>query len=313
MRPAFYQPSGRIPAQAGPAFLACLAGAGLGALPYALVSVHVPGYVNVFLTLAYAGWLSFLVDAACHLAKVRNPGFMKQFGLLVGLSGWALQWICWIVFASYDNVRSMPGQSFLIAVSELLAGPGALLEGFGVAVEATEWSVRRRDFLVRPVCWLLELSLLLSLPSQAGISRAGRPFCEATRRWAEVTRLPQRFAKEAVLGARTHLAAHPEQLLMALSPLKSERADYATVTLYSGKQDSFISVETTKPWFDRSEGQEECMIVEYLRVPRRALDQFMERLSRREQDSARSAGAGMACAGSKRAAKRAAKKAAKVP
>ena len=280
MRPSFYQPSGRIPALAVLAFLCSLVGAGLGAFLYALASVSAPGYVNAFLTLAYALWLAFLVHAACHLAKVRNPGFMKQFGLLVGLSGWALHWMCWIVFASFDNFRSMPGPSFLVAVADLFAGPGVLLQELGAAIEATEWSEDRYDFFPRAMCWLFELSILVSLPSQAGASRAGRPFCEASQRWAGVTRLPQRFAVETLLGARQHLAAHPEQLLTALSPVKSGRSDHATVTLYSGKRDSFISVETSKKWFDRRNGgQEQRMIVEYLRVPPRALDQFMQRLS----------------------------------
>jgi hypothetical protein len=303
MRPAFYQPSGRIPALTVLAFLCALAGAGAGAFLYALASVPAPGYVNVFLTLVYALWLAFLVHAACYLAKVRNPGFMKLFGLLVGLSGWALHWMCWIVFASYENVRSMPGPSFLMAVADLFAGPGALLQELGAAIEATEWSERKHDFFPRAVCWLFELSILLSLPSQAGASRAGRPFCEATQRWAVVTRLEQRFAVEAVLGARRHLAAHPEQLLKALSPLTSERSDDASVTLYAGKRDSFISVETSKNWFDRRNGQEQGLIVEYLRVPRRALDQFVERLSHPD--------AGTRQARSKRAAKRSLKKTAK--
>ncbi len=53
------------------------------------------------------------------------------------------------------------------------------------------------------------------------------------------------------------------------------------------------------------------MIVEYLRVPARALDHFMDRLARREQGRADNADAGAKRAGSKRAAKRAMKKAAK--
>lgn len=304
MRPAFYQPSGRIPALTVLAFLCCLGGAGLGGFLYALVSVPAPGYLNALLTLAYALWLAFLVHAACGLAKVRNPGFMKGFGLLVGLSGWAFHWVCWIVFASYDTVRSMPGQSFLLAVAELFAGPWTLLEGFGRALEATEWSEHRRHFPLRAVSWVLELSILVSLPSQAGASRAGRPFCETSQRWAELTRLPQRFAVDTVLRARTHLAAHPAQLLTALSPLTSGRSDYATVTLYSGKRDSFISVEASKTWFDRRKGgQERRMIVEYLRVPPRAIDRFMERLSR--------ADAGARQARSKRAAKRSVRKTAR--
>lgn len=54
MRPSFYQPSSRIPALRVLAFLCSLAGAGLGAFFYALASVSAPGYVNAFLTLAYA-------------------------------------------------------------------------------------------------------------------------------------------------------------------------------------------------------------------------------------------------------------------
>lgn len=314
MRPAFYQPSGRIPPQAGLALIVCLAGAGLGALLYALALVPAPGYLNVFLTLAYASWLAFMVRAACHLAKVRHPGFMKQFGLVVGFSGWLLHWICWIVFASHDSARSMPGQSFAGAVAYLLASPAALLEGFGAALEETEWYGRRDDFFVRAVCWLFEFSVLLSLPSQEGASRAGRPFCEASQQWAGIVRLPRRFAVATVLGARQYLAAHPEQLLMALSPLKSGHTDYATVTLYLGKEHNFISVETTKAWFDRRNGgQQRHVIVEYLRVPGRALDNFMERMSQREQGSTKDGETGMQRPRSKRAAKRAMKKAAKLP
>lgn len=176
MRPVFYQPSGRIPALTVLAFLCSLAGAGLGAFLCALASVPAPGYVNVLLTLAYACWLAVLVQAACHLAKVRNPGFMKQFGLLVGLSGWAFHWICWIVFASYGTGRSMAGQSFVTAVAELFSSPWALLQGFDAAVEASAWFDDEPHFLARAVCWLFELSILVSLPGQAGASRAGRPF-----------------------------------------------------------------------------------------------------------------------------------------
>lgn len=151
---------------------------------------------------------------------------------------------------------------------------------------------------------------MVSLPSQAGAARAGRPFCEASQRWAEMTRLPQRFEVETVLGARTHLASRPEQLLMALSPLKSEQGNFATVKVYSGRLDTFISIEAAKRWFDgRNGGLEQRMIVEYLRVPAGALDRFMERLSRREHGSARDAGTKHAR--SKRAAKRSMKKTAK--
>lgn len=70
---------------------------------------------------------------------------------------------------------------------------------------------------------------------------------------------------------------------MALSPLKSEQSNFATVKVYSVRLGTFISIEAAKRWFDgRNGGLERRMIVEYLRVPASALDRFMERLSRRE-------------------------------
>lgn len=280
MQTATYQPSGRVPALTGPAFLCSCCLAAQGALFYALLTLGDWWYWSPVVAWAFAFCLALIVRAACLLAKVRNPGLMRQFGLIVGLFAWLMQWIFWIVFASYDSVRNMPGQSMVVPIADLFAGPDAFHRGLVGALTATEWSVTWDDLFVRVAAWLGELCLFLIMPSRAGFKQAGKPFCEASAQWAARTVLPQEFAGDTLLKAREYLARSPEALLAALSPLDSPRNCHAKVTLHVGKLKTFISVEVIECWSEgRRREQRHHTIVEHLGVPLRAVDHFMRRLS----------------------------------
>ncbi|SFB86282.1 hypothetical protein [Massilia yuzhufengensis] len=289
MRPVFYEPSGRVPASIALVLVCALAGAGIGALPYAWLS---SGDDWVFIILGawiFALWLAFLVKSACHLAKIRNPGVMRQFGFVVGAAGWAGQWIFWIVFVSYGPVRNMPGLSLAIPVADLLADPGTFLHALRMVLAASGWFDDAFYMLVRSMFWCCELSMLLMYPGQAGLAYAGKPFCEASGRWIPPTMLPQNFTADILPGSRTHFSGHPDQLLNALSPLKSARPCYAKVTFYTGKTGIFMSVQVTRRSFvGGQERVDEEMLVEYLRVPATDVELFMQRLSMRPQARARS-------------------------
>ncbi len=183
----------------------------------------------------------------------------------------------------------MPGHSLAIPVSDLVSDPDAFRQGFSVALAETEWFEEER--LLRYVSWLIELCLMLVLPSWAGFAHAGRPFCEARNRWATVTHLPHLLAGDTLLKARVHLAAHPAELLAALTPLRGALNSYANVTVYTGKFDTFISVVVHTLKFEVSRvRREEQIIVEYLRVSSRDIATLNERLSRRRQPKTKPAG-----------------------
>jgi len=286
MHSPFYQPSGRIPVATGPVLLAAIACAGLAALPYAWMTLEWPWYVNVFATFGFAFGLAGVVHLACQVGRVRNPGLMRQFGLAVGLSGWALQWLFWIVFASYPSVDSMPGQSLRIPIADLFSDPGAFARGLGIALDATDWFEKDRHELLRYVSWFAEFLLLTSMPAAAGYGAAGKPFCEAAGQWATVTALPQQFVAGHLTGARSHFIAHPEQLLPALTVLTSPLPTHARVTLYRGKAETYISVDIVKGWTEDGGSARRSSVLEYLRVPGRAVDAFLERVNRAEKKAA---------------------------
>ena len=282
MRPAFYQPSGRIPVLTVVALLCSLALAAPGAYLYAWASARAPSLLGAVLVWPFAFWLGFVVRTACLLAKVRHPALMKEFGLVVGLAGWVLQWLCWIAFASYDSVRGMPGQSILLPVSDLFADPVALFDGLRVALGMTGWGEDLDQDILRGVGWFFELCLLQAAPSLAGASQASKPFCEASNRWADVRRLPVKFSARHLRGAREYLVANPVGFLSCPSVANSTFPRYATVTLYTGGHETFLSIEITDTWSDgRRKRQRTELLAEYVRVPGKAVQGLLERASRR--------------------------------
>jgi hypothetical protein len=283
MRSPTYQPSGSVPALTGVAFVCCLACAGLGAFQYAWVMLNGNWLLSLCFIGAFPVWLILIVKYACHMAKVRNPGLMREFGLVVGLAGWTLHWIFWILFASHDSVASMPGQSLSTAVAALLAEPQTLHRAFTNAVAVTEWFEEDPSLWLRCVWWLVECSVMVMAPSRAGFAWAGRPFCEARKQWATVDRLPYLFDGRPLLKGRAHLATHPAQLLATLS-LGRRKDCYAEVTVFTGKYDTFISVMVSALKFDGGHvRREEEVIVEYLRVSAGDLASLKERLDRPAQ------------------------------
>jgi hypothetical protein len=280
MGSAFYQPSGRIPALTVVALLCSLALAALCAYLYAWASARAPWFLGSLLVWPFAFWLGFVVRTACILAKVRHPALMREFGLVVGLAGWLSQWICWIAFASYDSVRSMPGQSLLVPLTDMFADPLALFDAIRVALGTTEWGEDIDYDILRCFGWLCELCLLQVIPSLAGEGQAAKPFCESSNRWADVHRLPVNFAADHLRGAREYLVANPAQFLSGLSVAKSALRRYATVTLYSGKHETFLSLEVTDTWSDgyRKRHRKE-VLAEYVRVPSKAVDGLLNRVS----------------------------------
>lgn len=281
MRPRFYHPSGRVPALTGLVLLCSLGCAGLGGFLYAWATLYGGVLLGIGLICAFPIWLVLIVKWACHLGKIRNPGLMRQFGFLLGLVAWAIQWILWIVLASYDSIASMPGQSLAKPIADLLADPAAFHQGLTTALVATDWFKEDHYMLLRYACWLCEFCLLLIPPGKTGFVHAGRPFCEALNRWATVAELPHLLAGETLLKARSYLAEHPAQLLAALTPVRGARDYYAKVTVYTGKCDSFISVVVHHLKFDGPHvTRDEHVIVEYLSVSARDLAAVLDRLSR---------------------------------
>ena len=279
MRPAFYQPSGRIPLLVFPALLACLCLAVAGALAYAWMSARAGWCLSSITLVVFCFWLDLIVKTAGRLAKVRNPVTMKEFGIVVGLFGWASQWLFWIAFAAYQSASNAPGHAVSIPIAGLLAHPSALWEGFQAALAATGWGEDMDVDLLRCLGWLVECSLLLTVACDAGRRQAGMPFCEASDRWASVTRLPYRFAVGPLLQVRAEFIAHPEQVLEKLS-LKRAHDRFASATLYSGKYEDFMSVDLTEWAYGHGRRKKEESVVKYLHVPRGAVERMLERLAR---------------------------------
>lgn len=291
MQTATYQPSGRVPALTWLAFICACGLAAQGAVVYAVLILGKWWSCGPVFALAFAFCLALIVRAACVLAKVRNPGLMRQFGLIVGLFAWLAHWIFWIVFACYGSSWNMPGQSIAVPIADLSAGPDALHRGLAGALEATGWAASWDDRSMRVAAWFAELCVFLVMPSRAGFKQAGKPFCEASGQWSTRTVLPQKFAGDTLLKAREHLGRNHETLLAALSPLDSPRDCYAKVELYAGKFETFISVEVIEYWSEeRRREQRHHTIVEHLGVPVRAVDHFMSRLSQASRSEPRLAG-----------------------
>ncbi len=109
MRSRFYQASGKVPAVTGLVLVCALLFAGIGAFLYAWATLYGGPLLAIGMICAFPFWLVLLAQWSCHLGKIRNPGVMRQFGVVIGLVGWSLQWILWIVFPPMAVSTACPG------------------------------------------------------------------------------------------------------------------------------------------------------------------------------------------------------------
>lgn len=276
VHPEYYKPSGRVPAITALVLVGSFVPAMLGALVYAWVGARAHWSLAVFTVWAFAGWLACIVRTACRLAKVRRPSLMKECGVVVALLAWVGQWIFWIVFVSYPDLHSMPGGSMMTPLADLLAYPRALFDGFGIALEASEWGDDPDEALLRSVGWLGEIAILVLVASAAGRKRAGQPFCEVANCWAKRVRLPCRFAAEQVMRSRAKLIANPDQLVAAMAPATVGRYRYAMVTLYSIKRQTFLSIDLVDTLSNgRRRIRRKQNRIQYLRISSRVAEGFL--------------------------------------
>jgi len=278
-KPFFYQPSGWVPVLLAPALLLALALAIPGAFAYAWVGARTPWFLSILTIWPFAFWLGCLAKWTGLLAQVRNPLAMKECGLVLGVWGWVRHRVFWVVFVSFPDVRSMPGGSILIPVADMFADPLAPFRALDVAFHASEWGDDIDVDILRGVGWLLEFTFIVTATTQAGAVQAERPYCEAGKRWAAVTRLPYRFAADHLAGARPHLMGHPDQLLAALSPAKSKKR-YAMATLFRGDDLAYLCVDVFESWGSgRKQTDRRNKLLRYCAVPAGAADGFLARVS----------------------------------
>ncbi len=94
----YYQHSGTVGLM-GPIYMlvvGVVASAVLGAV-YGYAIFYIPFvYLNFFITLGFGGIVGFLVGLGGKWGKVRNPGVVLLFGLLIGLFAEYAGWVSWI-------------------------------------------------------------------------------------------------------------------------------------------------------------------------------------------------------------------------
>ncbi|VXA93589.1 hypothetical protein [Massilia sp. 9I] len=276
MRPTYYKPSGRTPLLIVPAFLGSLVLAIMGAFAYAWVNAPMHWSLSIITVWMFAGWLACVAKIACRLAKVRNPELMKEIGRAIGLIGWSAQWIFWIVLVSRPGVSDMPAGPMLVTLANLVSESGTIVEGFMEALDAGEWYEDPDAALLRSIGWILEPVILAMGASGAGRKQAGKPFCEASNRWARTARLRCRLAAEQVMRAPARLLADPEKLLAAMSS-KLGRYRYASVTLYRMHKGLFVSIDLVDTMEDgRRHFRLKRNRVKYLSISRKAAHGFLQ-------------------------------------
>ena len=186
---------------------------------------------------AFAVTMGVGAQMAARLGKARNPLWMGQLGLMIGVIGWYAHWAAWLAIAdagSFGSLlgdpRAMWGFASLVAEHEARSIMGMRIEG-SVLVAG----------------WIIEFILLTSLPRSLARTAAETPFCELTDAWAEMFELPRKFAWIDEPHVAVHrLESAPGQLFSilddcpeadprrysAITPATREMPDSQIVTSY---------------------------------------------------------------------------------
>lgn len=280
-----YQASGRVPVTLLPLFpLAVLA-----ILPcawlYAWALGSIPIVIGVLLAIAYSACLGLVARALATFAKVRNPGWMGKTGILLALVGWYAQWVFWLTMLVSSKSGAAGGDVLRLAFQAALdpAGLFALASGIAGSGAIQVGKAAVPGFIVALV-WLGELAMHLMLPPLMGRLRAGEPFCEASRTWAEEQVVASRFA---LLGSEDveRLMADPALLPALLVPLAADAPDYAELTLYRCRaSDAYASLTniTSHPGDHGRPERRKAPLVEYLRLPGMDPDALVAALTERQ-------------------------------
>ncbi|MGI4717183.1 MAG: hypothetical protein ACRYGO_23455 [Janthinobacterium lividum] len=261
-----YQPSGAVPARAFLLAAPCFALACALSIPYAWLTLRLPGLLDFFLCFALAFALAGAVRAVCAVAKVRNPRWAGRFGVLLGLCGWYLQWSAWIAFQLDDGGGS--------GVLQLASQP-ASVAAHAMALVAPASGLEQ---LLWYTGWLGELWALLFFPYFMGKMRAEQVFDEAAGEWAHYVESPKKFR----LVEQTALLDLLHARSGVLSDILAEETDqgvrkYARLRVYCrGADGALVSIVTVE--IKGSDGDEsviESSPGSYLRVSAAELDELL--------------------------------------
>lgn len=284
MTSLYYQPSGRMPFKTLPLTVLFAAPAiPLGWL-YAWLTFHIPFvYLNFLITLGYAGVLAMLANVALQKAKARSPRLAGLLGLALGLFGWYCQWAAWggIVAARYtllDSNGAAPGMLTLALDPPMIWQLAhAIYENGIVSIKS---ATLEGGWLA--TFWLIELLIMIALPTIMGHSAATEPFCETSGSWAEKLPLATQIGWIADTPAMVQtLEAAPQRLLDVLPELSSEAPGYSLLTLYrcGGSGDAYVSISNVEVTFkDGKEKTSRHSVIEYLRIPGATADAAVQSL-----------------------------------
>jgi hypothetical protein len=274
MSKPYYQPSGRFPLKT----LLFTIIFGLIALPlawlYSWLTMHIPFvYINFFITLGFGLGLGLIATFVAYIGKARNPMLMGLVGLVIGITGWYVQWAAWSGSVAADFNLVPNGMTYSPGTIDFAMNPGLIFTLAQNVNEVGIWKIKGATIngFFLSAAWFFEFVIIVGLPFLLGRFKAQDPFCETSLTWAEKTELSKHFAyigdKENFLKS---VEASPGNLLAFLSEHSSNESDYAQLSLYrcKGSNESYVTITNKKIQMEKDKEKTSSeTIAEYLAIP----------------------------------------------
>ena len=169
--------------------LAGLVTAGVLAVVYSVIIVHVPFiYANFLATAAFGFATGYTIGRAAKIGKIRNPLVAGLFGLVFGLVGLYIAWA-----ADFIIRFELPQDDYLVAFR-----PGMLSEYIAVFYDQGFWGFSEKSNvsgLLLAAIWLVEAGVIVGLAMlTAHAATAKLTFCERCQTWNQVVEDVRRLA-----------------------------------------------------------------------------------------------------------------------
>jgi len=238
MNSLYYQPSGKLPAEALPLILlAALSAVPMGWL-YAWLTWNSPlVYLNVLITLCFGGAMAVLMMLALDRGLCRNPPLAALLGLATGLLGCYVQWAAWLGWVMADR---LPGAGWLY----FLGHPHEIWRAAWQVNLAGVWSLRPGGSPVTGIglmgVWAAEALSLLGLPALGAYSQTTTPFSERLGLWFEKAELSPRYTWVGDIEAFvSQLESTPDLLRDMLQHAAADAHRYAHASVYQCPGDAY--------------------------------------------------------------------------
>jgi hypothetical protein len=134
-------------------------------------------YLNILLTLGYAGAMGLAIAIAARRGRIRNNLFLRVVALLVALVGLYSYWAAYLwALAGIGNVGL---RAFW---------PGTLVGFAGHLFANGSWGIKNLVVTGWPLVaiWVIETVTIVRVCMSAALANAQRPYCESCDAWTDV-------------------------------------------------------------------------------------------------------------------------------